>query len=131
MALANTIYPTTVTWNGNTWNQATGGPMRAEWNHTGTPVLDRSGSNQYAPSVQVVDKRLIMRVRLRDGKLVTALGTSGNLVMTLDGKSTVTCTGATMVLVDVAFEQGRGAEGGGAVLTFEHESADGTTVPIS
>lgn len=132
MAVATTIYAQTVTWNSNTWNSTSGGPIMAEYVHAGEPLEDRTGDALYPPFVAIVNGRCEVRIRLREIKDVTALGTKSNLAITATGKSnTVTVTCAGMVLVGVDPGSQSRAEGGSRTMIFRHESADGTTVPVS
>ena len=132
MSVLNTIYPKSFTWNSVTYNGTTGGTLRFEYQHEGTPFLDRTADDEYSSFVVITDKRLIVRVRLREVKYVTALGTKSDASIIITGKTNAaTITFVGLVLVGASpGEQGR-AEGGSVTLVFEHESADGTTVPIS
>ena len=127
-----TIYAKTVVWNAVTWDSTSGGPIRVEYSHMGEPLEDRTGDNDYAPFLAVVNKKCTARVTLREIKQIAAPGTKSSLVITATGKAnTVTITLANMILVGVEpGEQGRAAAGS-AVLLFQHESADGSTVPVS
>ena len=135
-----TVYVQSFTWGGTTYNAPTGGTLRVEIQHEGTPFIDRTGDDEYSPFVCITDKRCIVRVRLRQVKFVSALGIKSDASAVLIGKSavlggsTVTINLAGLVFVGSSpMEQGR-AEGGSTTLVFEHESATsgpGQAVPIS
>jgi hypothetical protein len=94
---------------------------------------NRVGDNIYPTVVATPDKSCVATVTLREVKQALNLGGAGaQMVMTISGKGAVseTITLAGMVLVDVGAVQRRG-EFGAVVLRFAHESADGTTVPIT
>lgn len=131
MAVTVTYYPESVLWNGVTYSCTVDGILQVTYEHSGTPLEDRTGCDQYPTNVIVVDKSMRVTMRLRTVKQTTALGTKSNLVATLKtpaGTSVLTFPG--MVLVDVRGQQGR-AQVGDVEMVFVHESADGTTVPIS
>lgn len=136
MAYTTTIYPQTVTWSTYTWDNGitnTGGLLTCVITHASQDIQDRTGSSEYPTFVGMVNKSLTVRVTLRELKHTDGLGgVSGNLVLTAKSSNatTVTVTCATMRLRDVEMTQNR-AEPAQAVLTFVHESADGTTVPVS
>jgi len=132
MSVATTIYIQSATWNGLTFNSTNGGPIVGEYEHGGEPLEGRTADNEYAPFLAVINKRFVVRLRVREVKQAAALGTMSNLTITLTGKAAaVTITCANMVLIAVKpGEQGRAAQGS-ALLVFQHQSADGTTVPIA
>ena len=137
---ATTVYVQSFTWGGGTYNAGLGGPIRLEFQHEGTPFMDRTGDDEYSPFVCVTDKRLIVRVRLRAVKFVSALGVKSDASANIIGKSTA--IGGSAIPINFAGlvfigaspgEQGR-AEGGSVTLVFEHESVSsgaGQAVPIS
>ena len=139
--MANTtVYAKSFTWGGGTYSSSVGGTLRIEFQHEGTPFLDRTGDDEYSPFVCITDTRLIVRVRLRECKFVSALGIKSDASCALIGKSTalggspININFAGLVFVGASpAEQGR-AEGGSVTLVFEHESATtgaGQVVPIS
>ena len=139
--MANTtVYAQSFTWGGAVYNAGLGGPLRVEYQHEGTPMSDRTGDDEYSPFVCITDKRLIVRVRLRDMKFVSALGIKSDASAVIIGKSTALGgSPATIAFAGLVFvgaspgEQGR-AEGGSVTLVFEHESATtgaDQAVPIS
>jgi hypothetical protein len=134
MPLVITFKASQVTWDGNTWDTATnGGPIEVSYAHSGRIEENRVGDNVYPTVVATPDKSCVATVTLREVKQTLDLGDVGaDMVMTVSGKGVVTqnITLAGMVLVDVGAVQRRG-EFGAVVLRFAHESADGTTVPIS
>ena len=125
-----TFYLNSATWNSITFNSANGGPIRGDYSHSGEPFEQRTGASDYAPFLAVLNKRLKIRLRVRDVKQTAALGTKSNLTMTLSGR-TGTINAANMVLIGIEPGDQPRAESGSAILVFQHESADGTTVPIS
>ena len=127
-----TIYAKSVAWNSVTWDSTGGGPIRVEYSHSGDPLEDRTGDSDYAPFLAVVNKKCRARVTLREIKQTAVLGTKSNLVITATGKAnTVTINLANMVLIAVESGEQQRATAGSATLVFQHESADGSTVPVS
>lgn len=124
-ALNVTIFPTEVTWGGSTWTASSGGPLRLNYQHTGTALKDRVAGQLYPSFLQVVGRGVVVRLTLRNVKRVEGLGGSSNLVAKLgiDGNpSVITITFATMVLVEIEGEQGKDVQGD-CNLVFEHVSA--------
>ena len=123
---------TDVEFNGVTYSGGVGGVIRFQAAHAGTPLQDWSGADEYPTSVNIVNKTLVVRVFLRNVKITTALGTkdpSMSAVLVIKaGNETITCV--NMVLASVEMDQGK-SEYGTTVLTLVHESANGTTVPVS
>lgn len=132
MAVTVTYYPESVLWNSVTYSCTEQGIIQVNYEHSGSPIEDRTGCDEYPTSVIVVDKGMRVTMRLRTVKQTTALGVKSNLVATLKTKSggTSVLTFPGMVLVDVRGQQPR-AGVGDVEMVFVHESADGTTVPIS
>ena len=136
--MLQTLYPYEALWTtqaGGTladWTSASGGLVRVDINHGGREVQDRTGGQQYSAFTVVVDKYLSCRVYLRDLSQIYAMNTKGPLVFTLLGKTGqlryLTLIG--MVLTSTEPGQPRG-EPGTIALAFSHESADGTTMPLS
>lgn len=134
MAVATTIYIKSAVWNSVTYDSSAGGPVMAEFGHVGEPLEDRTSDNEYAPFLAVVNKRGIMRLRVREVKQIIALGTKSSMVFTLEtkvGGSTITITGANMVLIAIEPGEQSRAQAGSCTLVFQYESADGVTVPFS
>src|SRR5437016_424423 len=102
MSVATTIYLQSAVWNSITFNSTTGGPIRGDYSHAGEALEGRTAGNEYPPFLAVVNKRLKIRLRVREVKQTAALGTKSNLVMTLSGKTgTVTINAANMVLIAI------------------------------
>ena len=128
---ATTIYPRTATWNSHTWNSSSGGPLRFEWDVSGDPFEDWTGDSDLPTFLGVVNQKARAKIRIREPKITDALGTKSNIVLTLVGKNnTATINLVNMILFSNTGEQDR-AQGGMCTLSFAHESADGTTSPIS
>ncbi len=132
MAVVTTFYPTTITWNGNTWDCTNGGPLMARYEHGGTAHGDRTGNQRYPAFVEIVDLNARVTVRLRQFKQTMALDqTSSDLTLVLTSKNTtVNFTFKTMILEDVRGGQNR-AQPGDVELMFIHESDDGFANPLS
>ncbi len=133
MAVTPTFYPTTITWNGNTWDCTNGGPLMARYEHGGTAHGDRTGNQRYPAFVEIVDVNARVTVRLRQFKQVMAIDqTSSDLVLTCTAKGGISSiiTFKTMILEDVRGGQNR-AQPGDVELMFIHESADGFANPLS
>jgi hypothetical protein len=136
MALSTTIYCSQIVWNSKTWTSATGGPLRVDIHHSGTPIMDRTGADIYPMFVAIVDRMLGFTMHIRDVKVGAPIPlgeNASNAVFTLVGKPagttvTVTCVGA--ICHSVGPSQGR-AEPGSVALNCVCESADGSTIPIS
>jgi hypothetical protein len=135
MAVVRTIYPSSVTWNGNTWNKSSGGLLRVDFQHTSQPVEDRTGGDEYPVAVFLVNKGLTVSVTLREVCLDLGAsmdcGTTSNLVLTMDTcTGTDTCTFANMMLTDISGSQDHGVLGE-STITLIHQSSNGTDDPIS
>lgn len=131
MAVTPTIYASSVAWNSSTWNASGGGPIAVTYDHSSRSEEARSGDDEYARTVFSVDKNLRATVRLQDVDVIPDIGTKSNLTATLSTKSgTKTLTMVGMVFEGAAASQDR-ATIGDVELRFIHESADGSTVPIS
>jgi len=130
--MSSSFAVTSAEFNGTTYASGSGGVIRVQVSHVGDPLADWTGADEYPQQVNVVNKRLIVRLFLREVKIVTALGTkdtSSSFALVIKS-DTVSVTCVNMVLVGVDMDQGK-SEYGTTVLTLMHESADGTTVPIS
>ena len=133
MAINKGIAISQVTWNGLTWNNSTGGTIRAAYRSGGEPLKDWVAADEWNTFLAIVNKQLQVRLTMREVKWTVEPGNdaAANMVVTVKDKtSTFNITFATMQLADIDGDQGR-AQMGEVVLTFEHESADGTTNPIS
>lgn len=136
MSINVSYYLQSAAWNSATWDNSTGGALEMTLEHTGDPLDDRTGIDEYNTFLAVVNKMLRVTIRLREVKWTTGLGAAeSSLVLTLKKKTgntegTVTITLATMQLISVRSVQGRAATGD-AELVFMHRSADGSTVPVS
>lgn len=133
MAINKTYAITQVTWNANTWDKDTGGTIGASIQSGGEPLEDWVAADEWPTFLAVVNKRLRVRLTMREPKWTEEPGnaSAANMVITLKTKSgTVTITLATMILIEINPDQGR-ASMGETVLVFGHESADGTTNPIT
>ena len=127
-----TFYLQSATWNSITFNGAGGGPIRGEYSHHGEAFEGRTGASEYAPFLAVLNKRLKIRLRVRDVKQIAALGAKSTLVMTLTGRTgPVTVNAANMVLIAIEPAEQARAEAGSATFVFQHESADGVSVPLT
>ena len=131
MAVSYSFQVQQITFNSVTYDSTSGGPLMVTIRHSGDPLEGRSGADEYAAFLAVVDKIAEVQFSVADVKFITALGTSGTFTCTLKLKSTtVVITLATMVLVNVEMSQRR-ASLGEMTATLRHESANGTTVPVS
>jgi len=133
MAFTPTLYAQSVAWNGSTWDlHANGSLVRVDIDHAAEPLVESTGECAYPTFVALPKKRLSLKVFLRDLKLTQGLGAAkADLVCVVRTSSgPVTVTFAALVLTGV--NVGRHAsQYPVAILSFEHESADGLTVPLS
>lgn len=132
MAVNVSYYATSIAHTGiGTLNTTAGGPLEVRYEHVGEALLDRTGDNEYAPFLAVVNKHLRVTIRAREMKNTVALGSKDDVVCSLKTKSTpITLTLKDMVVVSVTGDQGR-AVAGGVEYVLEHESSNGTTVPVT
>lgn len=134
MAVSVTFYPQSVTWAGGiNASKTSGGPIQVRYDHGGSAVGDRTGDADYSMFKQVVNKDCQVVVRLREVKQTFAIGTTTgalSFVLTAKNGASVTITFANMLLESVRGMQGR-ATPGDVELVFSHESADGSTNPVS
>ena len=132
MAVIRTIYLQSATFGGATWSATEDGTLELQVSHRGNAIQDRTGVDEYATSVVIVDKECVAVLKLRECVRTEALGgTAGALVCVLKtptGTSNITI--ATVKISDINMRQGR-AEFGDCDITFVHESANGTTVPVT
>lgn len=115
-----------------TYNNATGGILDVTYDINGTDLIDGTGADVYAQAVEVADLVCAVQIRMRETKWTLAPSTTSNLVITvkLKGGGTDTLTFANMVYMGISGSQPR-SEWGDATLRFVHESADGSTYPLS
>lgn len=133
MACTITFKCSSVSWNSNNWSSTDGGPIEVSYTHTGNVIENRVGDNEWATVIGTPNKSCVATVTLREVKQTLDLdGVAADLVMVVAGRVGVssTITLKSMVLVDVSSSQRRG-EFGAVILRFNHESADGTTVPVT
>jgi len=132
VAVTTTIYVKSIGWNSLTWDTSTGGPLAVRIMHPARAIADRTGDSLYPTFVAMVDGELRVSASLRQLKWTIALGTKSDMILTVEGKggatSTITLPG--LVYEGVSMSQDR-ATVGGAEHTWVHESADGTTLPVS
>lgn len=131
--MSTTIYAKSFSWNGTTYTSGVGGLVEITFSHEGTPVEDGTGTDEYPTFGQVANKRVRVSVTTRTWKLITALGaTKANGTAIVNGKNgDETLTIANLLLFAVGPATQRHAEPGASTLQFFHESADGTTNPLS
>ncbi|MCX7935291.1 MAG: hypothetical protein N3A66_08545 [Planctomycetota bacterium] len=132
MAVNFSIYVKSFTFGGQTYDNTTGGPISARYQHMGRVLEDRTGDDWYPRFAPVVDPSCRVSISVRNVKWTIAPGTKSNLVLTIEGKSgsTYTLTFADMVFEGVSGSQDR-ASPGSAELSFVYESDDGATAPLS
>ena len=131
MAVLSTYAVQSVAFDGQTYTSAAGGPIGMQYRYGGQPLPDYTGDSALPMALDVIDQVCEVRARLRDVKQALTIGTKGSLVVILKYKSsTVTLTFANMVLVDINGSQSR-SQRGEVELAWAHESADGTTAPLS
>lgn len=129
---ASTIKATTIVWNSLTWsaNTSPGGPIRLRWGWMSTPVKDRTGGDIYSQQVFPTDAGLQVRVALREGPL-PALGEMSNMTATYKTKDTTrdrVFAGMKFLGIEASQDHENLGED---EMVFEHESADGTTDPVT
>lgn len=131
MSALVSFYVKSISWNGSTYTNASGGPILVTVRHGSDPLEDRTGNDEYPPFVASVNKFVEATFTLRDLKFITALGVKSTLAALLQTKGAdVSISVAGMVLITADMSQRR-AEAGEVTVTLRHESADGITVPIS
>lgn len=124
-------------WNSATLNAGSGGPIRFELMKTGDALEEWTADQVWPGFLAVVQQRLRIRVTLRDmalAKTIAALGTKANgtaVLLPKIGGATLTINLANLVLIGVDPAEQRTDQAGGVTLSFGHESADGTTDPVS
>ena len=127
--VTTTIYCKTV----GSYSASAGGTIQLDFTHAGRFLEDRVADQVYPAFTAVVDKFLEVTVHLRDLSVAKALelgAAAADLACTLAGKADVTITFAKMKLHRVAGGQERAAAGT-VRLVYRHESADGTSNPVS
>jgi len=132
MAVNSTFYLQSAKFNGITWSNTEDGTLELQVSHRGNAIQDRTGIDEYATSVVIVDKECVAVLKLREVLRIEGLGAiTGSLECVLKTPgSTKNLTLTTMKISDINIRQGR-AEAGDADITFVHESADGSTVPVT
>ena len=132
--MATTIYPSSITWNGSTWNSADGGPMSCTFSQTGQVVKAWTGDAIWPQFCGVIHAGCRVSVQLQDVKsLIATPNTMADLVLTVsDGKptpTTATGTVANCVYIGSTHTQPQGL--GDMTIDFVVQSADGSTNPIA
>lgn len=118
------------TFNGGTYDQSSGGPVEASFSDMPSEVADLTGADQLSQQVFLVDEVDTVRISMRQAPVI-AKGTKSALVITTKTKgSDRTITHANMLYVGRTFTQGKD-QLTVDVLNFRHESADGSTAPVS
>lgn len=132
MSVDTTIYLKSTAWNALTWDSSGGGPLAMRATAPARAIEDRTGDSLWATFVAMVDPSLRLSVSTRQVKWTIAHGTKSDMVCTLASKggTTIAITFKNMVYEGISMSQDR-ASVGGAEHTFVHESADGTTYPVS
>ena len=132
MSVANMyVYPQSVVWNALTWDKTNGGPKRIDWDRGGREIEEGTGDAQWNTFGIVVEPRLRVRVHLTDLKIIIPINTKSNMVANVLGKgSAQPINWANMVYKGLASEQPY-ANLGLTTHEFIHESADGTTDPMT
>jgi len=133
MPVSRTFTAKTITWNSETWDKDATGPLSVTVAHSGTPVMSRTGADLYPHRISVQDRTVVVTVVVGEFKRTSALTGKSNMVISLyydEGAETITVTIANLRFYEVRSTQNR-ANPSEAALTFVHESADGTTVPIT
>ena len=134
MAFTTTLYVQSCSTPAGNFSSSTGGILAVTITHSASDIQDRVADNEYPTFVAMVNKSLTVRVTIRQVKLANGPGvdSAGSIVIVLKSKdaTTVTITCATMILRDVDMNQPRG-DVGQTVLTFVHQSADGTANPVT
>lgn len=132
-----TVAPKSVTFGGHTWTSADGGPIEFTFTYGGRELNDWTGDAEY-PQTFIVDSTCTASVTLRDIKQIIAPGTRDSVVAIATGKmgADTAKTDVTITLTDMLFV-GAGpatqprAAAGSVTLRFAHDSADGSTSPLS
>ena len=132
--MAVTIYPSQITWNGQTWNKASGGPMSATITQTGQTVHAWTGDAIWPQLTALIHAGCRITVELADVATYIAVpNTMSDLVLTIsDGKptpTTATVTAANAVYVGGSHTQPHGV--GNMTLDFIVQSADGSSNPVA
>ena len=127
-----TIYPKSITFNSVAYSNTSGGPIQLTYSKDGSVLETRTGVDVYPQSVAVTDLSYRVTARLQTFGLDLVEGTTASLVgvATTAGGVDKTYTWTTMVLTKISGTQDRAQEGY-SEYTFVHESADGTTDPLT
>jgi hypothetical protein len=129
MAVTSSIYVKSF----GTYNSGNGGPLRLDFRHEGTVIEDRTGDDQYARFLAVVDKMLDVSVSVRDISVATAMAlgeAAADKTAVLAGSGDVSITFKGLVLYAVRPSANR-ASLGEVVLSYRHKSADGSAAPLA
>ena len=133
MACTITFRCSSVVWNGNTWTASDGGIIECSYNHSGSVNEFRVGDQVWPTVIATTDKHCTASVILREvGQEIDLDETVDDLVLTIAGRAgdVPIITIKSVMLIDVSASQRR-SEWGAVILSFLHQSQDGTTVPIS
>jgi len=129
-----TIYPKSVLFNADTYDSSTGGPIMAQMRYSGSALPDWTGDSALNQFLGVVNQVCTVGITIRDVKMGLLLvpGTKSSLVLQISGKgAAISITFLNMVFLGCEPAQQGRAQAGSSVLLFQHESADGSTAPVS
>lgn len=129
---ASTIKATIVAWNSLTWSASStpGGPVRVRWAWEFGSTADRTGGDVYSQQVFPTGGKFVVRVTLREAP-IPAIGDKSNMTVTYKTKdSTRQRPFVGMKFMGIQASQDQESLGEDEMV-FEHESADGTTPPVS
>ena len=128
-------YLSSFAFNSVTYNAGSGGPIRFELMKNGDPLEEWTGADEWPQFVAVVSKRLRVRALIRDiaaATLVLGVVANGSAVLLPKiGGTPKTIAMANLILIGVDPVEQTSRQAGGATLVFAHQSADGTTDPVS
>ncbi len=133
MAVQNTLYVKSASINGASYDNSTGGTIRAEYSNGATPVEDRTGEDFYSKQVMLIGASERVRLTLRNVKVTTNLGSANatNYVILSDGKGNdVTINFGNLILYDVSGSQDKDVPGS-CVLSFVHQATNPATNPVT
>src|SRR5260370_40644949 len=129
---AVTFYVKSAVFNGTTYDSTNGGPVRVDLSIGGKPLTEWAGDAFWPVLAVSHSGRAQARVFLKDVKRTEAPNTKSSLVLTLTGKAAnTTLTLANMVYIGTEQLNQTRAGAGECAMVFEHESADGTTFPLT
>lgn len=133
--MAVTIYPSSITWNGQTWDKTMGGPMSVTAAQAGQTVQAWTGDAIWPQLTAVIRAGCRVTVELADvASYIAVPNTMSNLVLTIsDGKvptpGTQIVTIANAIFIGSSHTQPQGV--GNMTLQFIVASADGTSNPVA